>query len=75
MPPITQTGLGEATGMDSALLKNLVTGAGSSSQFIGGLVVALLYVVIGVLGAIGSILVFRRVFQRTMGTYSGPRSF
>ena len=25
MPPITQTGLGEATGMDSALLKNLVT--------------------------------------------------
>ena len=49
--------------MDLALLKNLVTGAGSSSQFIGGLVVALLYVVIGVLGAIGSILVFRRVFQ------------
>jgi hypothetical protein len=49
--------------MDSALLKNLVTGAGSSSQFIAGLVVALLYVVIGVLGAIGSILVFRRVFQ------------
>src|SRR5436190_4913435 len=49
--------------MDSALLKNLVSGAGSGSQFIGGLVVALLYVVIGVLGAIGSILVFRRVFQ------------
>src|SRR5215831_5297243 len=44
--------------MDSALLKTLVTGAGSSSQFVGGLVVALLYVVIGVLGAIGSILVF-----------------
>ena len=38
-------------------------GAGSSSQFVGGLVVALLYVVIGVLGAIGSILVFRRIFQ------------
>jgi hypothetical protein len=49
--------------MDSALLKNLVTGAGSNSQFIGGLVVALLYVVIGVLVAIGSILVFPRVFQ------------
>ena len=49
--------------MDSALLRNLVTGAVSSSQFVGGLVVALLYVVIGVLGAIGSILVFRRVFQ------------
>src|SRR5438094_2641112 len=49
--------------MDSALLKNLVSGAGSSSQFIGGLVVALLYLVIGLLGAIESILVFRRVFQ------------
>jgi hypothetical protein len=49
--------------MDSALLKNLVAGAGSSSQFIGGLVIALLYVVVGLLGAIGSILVFRRIFQ------------
>jgi hypothetical protein len=49
--------------MDSALLQNLVAGAGSSSQFIGGLVVALLYVVIGLLSAIGSILVFRRIFQ------------
>jgi hypothetical protein len=38
-------------------------GAGSSSQFIGGLVVALLYVVIGLLSAIGSILMFRRIFQ------------
>ena len=49
--------------MDSTLLRNLTTGAGSSGQFIGGLVVALLYAVIGVLGAIGSILVFRRIFQ------------
>ena len=49
--------------MDSALLQNLIAGAGSSSQFIGGLVVALLYVVIGLLGAIGSIVVFRRIFQ------------
>src|SRR6516165_716957 len=49
--------------MNSALLQNLVAGAGSSSQFIGGLVVALLYLVVGLLGAIGSILVFRRVFQ------------
>jgi hypothetical protein len=49
--------------MDSALLQNLMAGAGSSSQFIGGLVVALLYVVIGLLGAIGSIVVFRRIFQ------------
>src|SRR5262249_32524579 len=54
---------GEAIRMDSGLLKNLVTGAGSSSQFIGGLVVATLYAVIGVLGAVGSILVFRRIFQ------------
>jgi biopolymer transport protein ExbB/TolQ len=49
--------------MDSALLQNLMAGAGSSSQFIGGLVVALLYVVIGLLAAIGSILIFRRIFQ------------
>src|SRR5258708_37715187 len=49
--------------MDSALLQNLISGAGSSSQFIGGLIVVVLYAVIGVLGAIGSILVFRRMFQ------------
>lgn len=49
--------------MDSALLQNLLAGAGSSSQFIGGLVVALLYMVIGLLGAIGSILILRRIFQ------------
>ena len=50
--------------MDSALLQNLTAGTGSSGQFIGGLVVALLYVVIGLLSAIGSILIFRRIFQR-----------
>src|SRR6516225_6290853 len=50
--------------MDSTLLQKLIAGAGSSSQFVGGLVVALLYAVIGVLGAIGSILVFRQIFQR-----------
>src|SRR5262245_33220286 len=49
--------------MDSAFLLNLISGAGSASQFIGGLIVALLYLVIGLLGAIGSILVFRRIFQ------------
>jgi uncharacterized protein DUF6010 len=49
--------------MDTALLQNLLAGAGSSSQFIGGLVVAVLYAVVGLLGAIGSIVVFRRVFQ------------
>ena len=45
------------------LVQNLMAGAGSSSQFIGGLMVALLYVVIGLLGAIGSILIFRQIFQ------------
>jgi hypothetical protein len=49
--------------MEKALLQNLMAGAQSSSQFIGGLVVALLYGVIGLLSAIGSILVFRRMFQ------------
>jgi hypothetical protein len=49
--------------VDSALLQNLMVGTGSTSQFIGGLVVAVLYVVIGLLSAIGSILVFRRIFQ------------
>jgi len=49
--------------VDSALLQNLMAGAGSSSQFIGGLIVAVLYVVIGLLSAIGSILVFRRIFH------------
>jgi hypothetical protein len=49
--------------VDSALLQTLMAGAGSGSQFIGGLVVALLYAVIGLLGAIGSIFIFRRIFQ------------
>jgi len=49
--------------MDVALLKNLLTGAGSTSQFVGGLIIAQLYVVVGLLGAIGSILIFRRIFQ------------
>jgi hypothetical protein len=49
--------------MDSAFLQNLIAGAGSSSQFIGGSVVAVLYLVIGLLSAIGSILIFRRIFQ------------
>jgi hypothetical protein len=49
--------------MGPALLQNLVTGAGSSSQLIGGSIVALLYIVIGFLGAIGSIVIFRRIFQ------------
>jgi hypothetical protein len=47
----------------STLLQNLIAGTGSNGQFVGGLVVALLYLVIGLLGAIGSILVVRRIFQ------------
>jgi len=49
--------------VDSPLLRTLVAGAGSSSQFLCGLVIFLLYLVIGLLSAIGSILVFRRIFQ------------
>jgi hypothetical protein len=49
--------------MESALLKNLLSGAGSSSQFIGGVIVTLLYAVIGLLSAIGSILVVRQIFK------------
>lgn len=49
--------------MDPALLRNLIAGAGSGSQFVGGLVVALLYAVIGLLGATGSIVIFRRLFR------------
>jgi Family of unknown function (DUF6010) len=49
--------------MESALLQNLMTGTGSGSQFIGGLVVAILYATIGLLGAAGSIFIFRRMFQ------------
>lgn len=49
--------------MDSALLQDLMTGTGSGSQFIGGLVVAVLYATIGLLGAVGSIYIFQRMFQ------------
>jgi hypothetical protein len=49
--------------MDTALLKTLLAGAGSTRQFVGGLIIALLYIVVGFLGAIGSILIFRRIFQ------------
>jgi len=48
--------------MDAALLKDLMAGAESTSQFVGGLIIVLLYVVVGLLGAAGSILIFRRIF-------------
>ena len=49
--------------MDPALLQNLVAGTESTSQLIGGLMISVLYAVIGLLSAIGSILIFRQVFQ------------
>ena len=49
--------------MDAGLLQNLTTGSGSSSQLIGGLVIALLYLSIGLLSVTGSIFIFRRMFQ------------
>jgi hypothetical protein len=49
--------------MDAGLLENLMTGAGSSSQLIGALVIALLYLSIGLLSVTGSIIIFRRMFQ------------
>ena len=55
--------LSRTENVDSALLKNLMSGAGSNSQLVGGSVIAILYLVIGLLGAIGSIYIVRRVFQ------------
>jgi hypothetical protein len=49
--------------MEAALLQNLTAGTEPSSQLIGGFVVGLLYAGIGLLSAMGSILVFRRVFK------------
>lgn len=49
--------------MDSALLQSLIAGSGSTGQFVGGLVVIVLYAVIGLLSAIGSIFIFRRIFH------------
>jgi hypothetical protein len=49
--------------MGAALLQNLMAGTGSSGQLVGGFVVALLYAGIGLLSAIGSIVIFRRVFR------------
>jgi hypothetical protein len=49
--------------LDSALLQNLLTGTGSVSQFFGGVVVVILYATIGLLGAAGSIFIFRGMFQ------------
>jgi hypothetical protein len=58
--------------MVSALMQSLLAGAGSSSQFIGGLVVALLYVYIGLFAAIGSIFVSDESSEDDGNRYSGP---
>jgi hypothetical protein len=49
--------------MDTALLQSLVAGAGSAGQLVGGWVIVLLYAVIGLLAAAGSILVFPRILH------------
>jgi len=49
--------------VESALLENLLSGGASGSQLVGGLVIATLYLVIGLLAAAGSILIFRRIFR------------
>jgi hypothetical protein len=60
--------------MEAALLQNLMGGTGSSSQLVGGFVIGLLYAGIGLLSAIGSIFVFRRVFQGRWEQIFGRRS-
>jgi len=45
-----------------ALIESLATGNWSGSEFVGGVVVLVLYVVVGVLASVGSILVFKRMF-------------
>src|SRR5262245_9192417 len=49
--------------MYAPLVQNLMSGTGSTSELIGGLILVLLYAVVGLLSAIGSIVVFRRIFQ------------
>jgi len=49
--------------LETALLQNLITGTESGTEFIGGLVIVILYATIGLLGVAGSIFIFRRMFQ------------
>ncbi len=49
--------------MDGALLGSLVAGTGSGTHIVGGVIVALLYIIVGLLAAVGTILVAPRVFQ------------
>ncbi len=45
-----------------ALIESLVAGTGSGAQLVGGAIVFVIYVIVGLLAASGSILVFQRVF-------------
>ena len=45
-----------------ALVETLAAGAGSGAQLVGGIIILVLYVIVGVLAAAGSILIFQRVF-------------
>ena len=47
--------------MSGALLESLISGGGSASHLLGGIVVLVLYIIIGLLGGIGSILVVPRI--------------
>ena len=49
--------------MDGALLESLIGGTGSGTQYIGGAIIVLLYIIVGLLGAVGSILIVPRMFQ------------
>jgi hypothetical protein len=44
---VVEGGFDEEKRMDAALLQDLLAGAGSTYQFVGGLIIALLYVVVG----------------------------
>ena len=49
--------------MDGALLESLIGGTGSGTQYIGGAIVVLLYIIVGLLGAVGSILIVPGIFR------------
>jgi hypothetical protein len=61
--------------MDSTLLQNLMTGAGSSSQFVGGLVVAVLYAVSVCSPRSEAFLFFGKSFNSAGSRYFGAHSW
>ncbi len=46
-----------------ALIEGLAAGTGSGAQLVGGIVILVIYLIVGRLAAAGSILVFQRVFH------------